>query len=97
MLATAPGEDRLLSGRVNPASGIAEVELQSANGRLPLSYANGWFIGQLPPEPADDKPPKDGPYLLLGRDDDGNVLARVDLEQWRASIEHPARSRPSGR
>ena len=86
-LGTVPGEDRLLTGQVNPESRIARLELHSANGRLPLSYANGWFIGQLPPEASGDNLPEGGPYVLVGRDDDGNVVASVDLEQWRASIE----------
>lgn len=86
---TAPGYSWLISGQVDPSSGITGVELDSATGALPLSYANGWFLGDLPPSGSGEKLPEGGPYVLVGRDNDGNVVARVDLEHARASIENP--------
>jgi hypothetical protein len=90
---TAPGWSWLISGQVNPASGIAALELDSASGRLPLSYANGWFLAQLPPSGSGEQLPDGGPYVLVGRDDDGNVVARLDLEHRRASSENPPKAR----
>lgn len=92
-VSTAPAEDWLVTGQVNPASGIAAIELDSASGRLPLSYANGWFITQIPRRgwSGERLPPEGGPYVLVGRDDAGNVVARVDVERARASIEEPAK------
>jgi hypothetical protein len=88
-LSNAPGESWLVSGQVNPESGIAALELESAGGRLPLSFANGWFIGELPPSSSGKLSTEGGPYVLVGRDHDGNVVARVDLEHRRASSEPP--------
>jgi hypothetical protein len=88
-LGTGPGDSWLVSGQVNPASGIAALELDSASGRLPLSFASGWFLAQLPSGGSGGKLPEGGPYVLVGRDDDGNVVARVDLEHRRASSEPP--------
>jgi hypothetical protein len=76
------GENWLISGQVNPASGIRELELDSPNGRLPLSYANGWFLAELPPGASPEGFPDGGPYLLVGRNEHGNTVAQVDIGEY---------------
>jgi len=77
----APGESWLMSGEVNPASGITELGLNSPRGDLPISYANGWFLAELP-SGSGEKFPEGGPYVLVGRDSDGKTVAQVDLEKY---------------
>jgi hypothetical protein len=77
----------LINGRVRPSSSIATLELRSAAGRLPLSYANGWFLGELPQSSSPNELPQGGPYVVVGYDGHGQPVANLDLqqEQTRAS------------
>lgn len=76
----------LISGQVASESGVAKLELDSANGRLPLSYANGWFLGQLPSSGSAEELPQGGPYVLVGYDDNGTEVTRLDLGQARKRL-----------
>jgi len=82
------GYSWLVSGKVNPDSGIAKVALLSATGPVSLAYASGWFLGQLPPSGSANELPQGGPYVLIGYDSRGKEVARVDLQDARSSLRH---------
>ena len=82
-----PGGYRwFLSGNVRSDSGIARLELRSANGSLPLAYDNGWFLGQLPSSSSStEELPPGGPYVVVGYDNQGTEIARVGLEAFKGA------------
>jgi hypothetical protein len=76
-----------IEGHVNPESGIAKLRLKP--NRVTFVFRNGWFLGQLPKSDSSKGFPRGGPYELIGYDNNGNEVARVDLEDaWK----HPDRS-----
>jgi hypothetical protein len=58
----------LISGPVDPRSGIVKLELQTPEGALPIAYDNGWFLAELGVSTSAGAFPSEGPYLLLGYD-----------------------------
>jgi len=73
------GSNWLVNGLVSPASGITRLELHSATRRMPLAYSNRWFIAELPRSSSAVELPKGGPYVLVGYDSHGKVVARHAL------------------
>ena len=73
----------LVTGRVKPGSGIARVELESANGRaVQTAFGNDAFIAELPDAPRADKGPgpiPGGPYTAVGYDTSGNEVASTSV------------------
>lgn len=67
-----------LAGELSAASGIARLELDSPAGSAVLPLAEGLFVGSLPPAAAGELPPG-GPYVLVGFDEVGSEVARLDL------------------
>lgn len=64
----------LLTGHVDPASGIVRVELHSGSSSTVLPFERGYFLGQL----SGDR------HIVVGYDSAGNEVASVDLEKLRA-------------
>ena len=53
-----------------------------ATGSLPLAYAHGWFLAQLPSRSSTlDELPPGGPFVVVGYDTRGAVVERLDLQQ----------------
>jgi hypothetical protein len=75
---------RLVSGEVDPASGIVRVELRSGSGSTRLPFGNGYFLGQLPDGGSPGKLPPGGPYAVVGYDADGKEIGRIDLRELLA-------------
>jgi len=71
----------VIRGTVRSDSGITRLEIRSADGRLPLGYDNGWFLGQLPLSDYTNDLPKGGPYVVVGYDSKGKAIERLDLRQ----------------
>jgi len=69
----------LLTGHVDPASGIARVDLHSGDGSRVLAFDNDYFLGQLP----DDGSGRSG-SVVVGVGRAGEEVARVDLDELRA-------------
>ena len=73
----------LVTGRVKPGSGIARVELQSADGHtVQTAFGNDAFIAELPDAPRADKGPgpiPGGPYTAVGYDTSGNEVASTSV------------------
>ena len=65
----------IIEGRVDPASGITKLELQSATSSIPVPLENGWFLAELPPASSPTAVPSGGPYTLIGYDANGNQIA----------------------
>ncbi len=68
----------LVTGGVEPGSGIARVELKSATGRVVhTAFGNHAFIAELPDAPRAGKgsgPVPGGPYTAIGYDTHGNEV-----------------------
>jgi hypothetical protein len=68
----------LVTGRVKPGSGIARVELESADGPIvPTAFGNDAFLAELPDAPRAGKgsgPVPGGPYTAIGYDTHGNEV-----------------------
>jgi hypothetical protein len=71
----------LVSGVVEPASGIVRVELHSASESKVIPFANGYFLGQFPEGGSPGERPPGGPRTVVGYDAAGKQVASVDLEQ----------------
>ena len=73
----------LVTGRVKPGSGIARVELQSADGHtVQTAFGNDAFIAELPDAPRAGKGPgpiPGGPYTAVGYDTSGNEVASTSV------------------
>ena len=73
----------LVTGRVEPGSGIARVELESASGRVVhTAFDNDAFIAELPDAPRDGRRPgpvPGGPYTAVGYDVHGNKIATATV------------------
>jgi hypothetical protein len=73
----------LVTGRVEPGSGIARVELESASGRVvQTAFGNDAFIAELPGAPRAGKRPgpvPGGPYTAVGYDTHGNKVASTPV------------------
>lgn len=65
-----------VSGEVRSGSGIARLEFRWATGSVPLAYDNGWFLGELP---VSSELAAEGPYLVVGYDTHGTVVAQRDI------------------
>jgi hypothetical protein len=69
----------LVTGRVEPGSGIVRVELKSASGRVvQTAFGNHAFLAELPDAPRAGKRPgpvPGGPYTAVGYDAHGNKVA----------------------
>jgi hypothetical protein len=79
----------VISGEVEPASGIVRVELRSGSGSTELAFSTGYFLGQLPEGGSPGKLPPGGPYAIVGYDASGKQVARVDLEEVFARATPP--------
>ena len=68
----------LVTGRIKPGSGIARVELESADGHIvPTAFGNDAFLAELPDAPRAGKgsgPVPGGPYTAIGYDTHGNEV-----------------------
>jgi hypothetical protein len=67
-----------LAGEISAAD-ITEIELQSPSGDEALPLEDGLFVGALPTSDAAGELPQGGPYVLVGRDEHGSEVARLDL------------------
>jgi hypothetical protein len=72
----------LISGEVEPASGIVRVELRSGSSSTKLPFSNGYFLGQLPEGGSPGKLPPGGPYAVAGYNADDKEIGRIDLQQF---------------
>jgi hypothetical protein len=72
----------LVAGEVNSESGIVKLELRSSSGTLPLAFENDWFLGELPTSNSTTELATGGPYVLVGYDEHGVKVARLDLNEW---------------
>jgi hypothetical protein len=79
----------LLSGSVDPKSGIERVELHSGEGNVRIAFAHDHFLAELPHTSNGDEFPPGGPYMLVGYDTDGNEVAHVNLEEAHERSEPP--------
>jgi hypothetical protein len=82
----AGGPAGVISGHVNPASGIARVELHEASGSQTLPFANGYFLGQLPPGGKMGELPPGGPFTVVGYDAAGKEVASYELRILRPPV-----------
>jgi hypothetical protein len=71
----------LLQGQVAPRLGIARVTLRTKTEESAVPFANGYYLTQLENSTASDALPPGGPYVLVGYDSAGNVVAKQDLQQ----------------
>jgi hypothetical protein len=73
----------LVTGRVEPGSGIARIEIKSANGHvLRTALGNDAFLAELPDAPRAGKGPgpiPGGPYTADGYDTHGNKVASAPV------------------
>jgi hypothetical protein len=83
----------LISGEVEPGSGIVRVELRSARGAIELPFSNGYFLGQLREGGSPGKEPAGGPYAVVGYDAAGAQVASVELQEFMTRARPP---RPGG-
>lgn len=67
------GSSGLVYGEVRSGSGIARVEVRSANGSTPLAYRDRWFLGQLPSGTSSSEP---AGYVVVGYDSNGAVAGQ---------------------
>jgi hypothetical protein len=74
------GGGGLVVGSIAGASRIATVTLESAGGALPGAYENRVFLGQLPEGSESGGLPPGSPFTLIGRDDEGAVVATRSLD-----------------
>jgi hypothetical protein len=76
----------LIQGHVDPASGISRLELSSAKTNMPVTFANGWFLAQLP-NSSDVHLPSGGPWLLTGYNNAGDEVAQLNLNDLQKQAE----------
>ena len=73
----------LVTGRVKPGSGIARVELESADGLIvQTAFGNDAFLAELPDAPRAGKrlgPIPGGPYVAVGYDAQGTRVASAPV------------------
>ena len=70
----------IVYGHVSAASRISRVDLSSGSGTQALPFAKGYFLTELPDVPsAGALPAQDAPYVLKGYDNDGSLIASLDL------------------
>jgi hypothetical protein len=74
----------LLRGRISPASGVTQVNLDSASGATPLVTRDGYFLGEFPQlsDGMGQLPSSGGPWSIVGLDATGAVLGSVDLQKF---------------
>jgi hypothetical protein len=75
-------------GRIDPASGITRLALQSPSGTTPVGFADDYFFAQIPGTSASaDTLPAGGPFTLIGYDSSGVEVASVSLNELQAKFQ----------
>jgi hypothetical protein len=69
----------LLDGHVATSSRITKIVLQSAAATRKLPLTKGYFLTDLPLAPQGELPAEGTPYVLVGYDQTGQEVNRVDL------------------
>jgi hypothetical protein len=71
--------DHLLTGSVDPTSGIVKVVLEQPTGAVRLAFAHGWFLGDTAPTKTLAVPDA----YVIGYDASGHEVARVRVWNWK--------------
>jgi hypothetical protein len=73
--------DVVLEGRIDPASGISRMVVNSSDGSTAVALASNHFVAGLPQVEAAGQLPSGGPWILTAYNGKGATVATVDLQQ----------------